>query len=155
MRNGEPVLLDSAHLTRHGVIVGMTGSRKTGLGVVLIEETRLAGPPALTIDPKGELTNLLLNFPGLSADEFEFTPWVEGDDPAATAKQGSDGPADWGIEPARIAALRDAAEFTIYTPGSTAGVPLDIVREDVRRRALAFLRADFRHAGTPKPGDDP
>jgi Helicase HerA, central domain len=124
-RNGEPVLLDSADLTTHGVIVGMTGSGKTGLGVVLIEETLLAGLPALIIDPKGDLTNLLLNFPELTADEF--APWVEGDDPAAVAKQWSEGLADWDIEPARIAALRDAAEFTIYTPGSTAGVPLDIV----------------------------
>ncbi|MGH9112054.1 MAG: helicase HerA domain-containing protein, partial [Acidimicrobiales bacterium] len=124
-RNGEPVLLDSADLTTHGVIVGMTGSGKTGLGVVLVEEALLAAIPTLLIDPKGDLTNLLLNFPELTADEF--APWVEGDDPAAVAKRWSEGLADWDIEPARIAALRDAAEFTIYTPGSTAGVPLNIV----------------------------
>jgi hypothetical protein len=124
-RNGEPVLLEAADLTTHGVIVGMTGSGKTGLGVVLVEEALLAGIPTLIIDPKGDLENLLLTFPELKPDDF--APWVEGDDPAEVAKQWSEGLADWGIEPGRIGQLRDAAEFTIYTPGSTSGVPLDIV----------------------------
>ena len=124
-RNGEPVLLEAADLTTHGVIVGMTGSGKTGLGVVLIEEALLAGISTLIIDPKGDLGNLLLTFPELKPDDF--APWVEGGDPAEVAKQWSEGLADWGIEPSRVAQLRDAAEFTIYTPGSTSGVPLDIV----------------------------
>jgi hypothetical protein len=124
-RNGEPVLLEAADLTTHGVIVGMTGSGKTGLGIVLIEEALLAGIPALIIDPKGDLGNLLLTFPELQPDDF--APWAEGGDPAEVAKQWSEGLADWAIEPSRIAQLRDAAEFTIYTPGSTSGVPLDIV----------------------------
>jgi hypothetical protein len=124
-RNGDPVFLEAADLTTHGVIVGMTGSGKTGLGVVLIEEALLAGVPTLIIDPKGDLGNLLLAFPQLKPDDF--APWVEGGDPAEVAKQWSEGLADWGIEPSRVAQLRDAAEFTIYTPGSTAGVPLDIV----------------------------
>jgi len=124
-RNGEPVLFKAADLTTHGVIVGMTGSGKTGLGVVLIEEALLAGIPTLIVDPKGDLGNLLLTFPELRPDDF--APWVEGGDPADVAKQWTDGLADWGIEPSRIARLRDAAEFTIYTPGSTSGVPLDIV----------------------------
>ena len=124
-RNGEPVLLEAADLTTHGVIVGMTGSGKTGLGVVLIEEALLAGISTLIIDPKGDLGNLLLTFPELKPDDF--APWVEGGDPAEVATQWSEGLADWGIEPSRVAQLRDAAEFTIYTPGSTSGVPLDIV----------------------------
>src|SRR5262245_20450962 len=124
-RNGEPVLLEAADLTTHGVVVGMTGSGKTGLGVVLVEEALLAGIPTLVIDPKGDLGNLLLTFPELRPDEF--APWVEGGDPAEVAKQWSDGLAASGIEPSRIAQLREAAEFTIYTPGSTSGVPLDIV----------------------------
>jgi Helicase HerA, central domain len=124
-RNGEPVLLEAADLTTHGVIVGMTGSGKTGLGVVLIEEALLAGIPTLVIDPKGDLGNLLLTFPELKPDDF--APWVEAGDPAEVAKQWSEGLAAWGIEPSRIARLRDAAEFTIYTPGSSSGVPLDIV----------------------------
>jgi hypothetical protein len=124
-RNGEPVVLEAADLTTHGVIVGMTGSGKTGLGVVLIEEALLAGIPALIIDPKGDLGNLLLTFPDLKPDDF--AAWVEGGDPAQVAMQWSEGLADWGIQPSRIAQLRDAAEFTIYTPGSTSGVPLNIV----------------------------
>ena len=124
-RNGDPVLLEAADLTTHGVIVGMTGSGKTGLGVVLIEEALLAGIPTLIIDPKGDLGNLLLTFPELKPNDF--APWVESGDPAEVAKQWSEGLAAWGIEPSRVARLRAGAEFTIYTPGSTSGVPLDIV----------------------------
>ena len=74
-RTGTPVLLNSADLTTHGVIVGMTGSGKTGLGIVLIEEARLAGIPVLAFDPKGDLGNLCLTFPSLDAAAFE--PWID------------------------------------------------------------------------------
>jgi Helicase HerA, central domain len=111
-RNGEPVLLEAADLTTHGVIVGMTGSGKTRLSVVLIEEVLLAGIPTLVIDPKGDLGNPLLTFPELKPEDF--APWVESGDPAEVATQWSEGLASWGIEPSRIAQLRDAAEFTIY-----------------------------------------
>jgi len=126
----------SGDFTTHGVIVGMTGSGKTGLGVVLVEEALGAGVPALLIDPKGDLTNLCLTFPNLAASDFQ--PWVnEGDATkagqsvadfaAAQAKAWTDGLATWGIAPDRIAALRQNVEFTIYTPGSNAGVALNIV----------------------------
>ena len=124
-RTGEPVLVEAADLTTHGVIVGMTGSGKTGLGVVLLEEALLAGVPTLIVDPKGDLGNLLLTFPDLSPDQF--APWVEAGDAETVATEWREGLAAWGIEPARIAALRDVAEFTIYTPGSTSGVPLNVV----------------------------
>ena len=124
-RNGEAVLLDSSDLTTHGVIVGMTGSGKTGLGVVALEEALLQGIPTLILDPKGDLGNLLLTFPELRPEDF--APWVEEGDPAEVATTWREGLDGWGIEPARIQALRDAAEFTIYTPGSTVGVPLNIV----------------------------
>ncbi len=135
-RNGKPVMLAASDFTTHGVIVGMTGSGKTGLGVVLLEEALLSGVPALIIDPKGDLTNLELTFPQLRPTDFR--PWInEGDaqragaTPDAFAEQEAskwrDGLASWGVTPERIAALRAAVDFTIYTPGSTSGVPLNLV----------------------------
>ena len=135
-RNGTPAVVATGDLTTHGVIVGMTGSGKTGLGIVLIEEALTAGVPCLLIDPKGDLTNLCLTFPNLAPADFR--PWInEGDaqkagvTPDAFAEQQAttwkDGLAGWGITPERIGALRDAVGFTVYTPGSTAGVPVNIV----------------------------
>lgn len=124
-RNGEALLLKADDLTTHGVITGMTGSGKTGLGVGLIEEALLQGIPTLILDPKGDLGNLLLTFPDLAAESF--APWVEGDDPAHVASTWRDGLASWGIDGSRLQALRDAAEMTIYTPGSTSGIPLNVV----------------------------
>jgi hypothetical protein len=135
-RNGTAAVVATGDLTTHGVIVGMTGSGKTGLGIVLIEEALTAGIPCLLIDPKGDLTNLCLTFPGLASADFR--PWInEGDaqkagvTPDAFAEQQAttwkEGLADWGITPERIGALRNAVGFTIYTPGSTAGVPVNIV----------------------------
>ena len=135
-RNGTKVVLPSGELTTHGVIVGMTGSGKTGLGIDLIEECLSNNIPTLLIDPKGDLGNLCLTFPNLSPADFQ--PWVNADDAAkvglsaadfaaAQAKSWTGGLAGWGIGADRIASLRQHAEFTIYTPGSTAGVPLNIV----------------------------
>ncbi len=125
-RTGEPALVDPADLTTHGVIVGMTGSGKTGLAVALMEEVLLSGVPVLAIDPKGDLTNLLLTFPELRPDDF--APWVpDGSDPAQVASTWRDGLADWGIGPERIAALRAKVRMGVYTPGSAAATPLDVV----------------------------
>ena len=135
-RNGTPAVVGTGDLTTHGVIVGMTGSGKTGLGVVLIEEALTAGVPCLLIDPKGDLTNLCLTFPDLTPADFR--PWINDGDaqkagltPDAFAEQQAstwkEGLAGWGITPDRIGALRDSVSFTIYTPGSTSGVPLNIV----------------------------
>jgi hypothetical protein len=139
-KTGEPgadeVVVGSSELTTHGVIVGMTGSGKTGLAVVLLEEARLAGIPTLVLDPKGDMTNLALVFPDLAAASFR--PWVSEAEATAAgmtpdeyaAKQATvwrEGLAASGIGPERLQQLRDGAAVTVYTPGSTAGVPLNVV----------------------------
>ena len=131
------VLYDASDLVTHGVIVGMTGSGKTGLGIDLIEECAIDGVPVIAIDPKGDLGNLLLTFPRLSAEDF--LPWIDRDDArrnsqtpeafaAAEAARWSKGLADWGQDGRRIEKLRDAAEFAVYTPGSSTGRPLSIMK---------------------------
>ncbi len=132
-----PLLLDSKDLVTHAVCVGMTGSGKTGLCMGLLEEAAIDGIPALIIDPKGDLSNLLLNFPGLAS--AEFAPWVNEEEARKkgltreqfaeeTASKWKQGLADWGQDGARVRRLRDAADFTIYTPGSSAGFPVSVLR---------------------------
>jgi len=124
--NDEPTLYDASNLTTHGVIVGMTGSGKTGLGMIMLEEALVSEIPTLIIDPKGDMGNLLLTFPDLAP--ADFAPWVpDGDDPAATASLWQSGLARSGVDKSRIAALRSKTEMTIYTPGSSAGVPLNVI----------------------------
>ncbi len=135
-RTGEPVMYKSDHLTTHGVIVGMTGSGKTGLGVGVLEEALSAGVPAIILDPKGDMGNLALTFPDFAGGDFE--PWVSKEDASskgidlaehaqATADLWRNGLADWGIEPRRVRELKHGAPVTIYTPGSTAGSPLNVI----------------------------
>ena len=130
------VLYDSRDLVTHAVCVGMTGSGKTGLCIGLIEEAAIDGVPAIVIDPKGDLANMLLTFPELRAADFR--PWINEDDarskrlePDAYAEQQADlwknGLEEWGESGERIRRLRDAAEFAIYTPGSTAGLPVSVL----------------------------
>jgi hypothetical protein len=134
---GPLLLYDSKDLLTHAVCVGMTGSGKTGLCIGLLEEAAIDEIPAIVIDPKGDLTNLLLTFPGLEPEDF--LPWINPDDArkknlspeqyaAQQAKLWRDGLAAWGQDGERIRRLREAAEFVIYTPGSSAGVPVSILR---------------------------
>src|SRR4051812_11308182 len=131
------VLYDSRHLVTHAVCVGMTGSGKTGLCISLIEEAAIDGIPAILIDPKGDLGNILLTFPSLAPSDFR--PWINEEDaarkgltPDEYASQQAElwkkGLEEWGEDGARISRLRDAAEFAIYTPGSGAGLPVSILR---------------------------
>ena len=135
-RTGTPTTVSSSDLTTHGVIVGMTGSGKTGLGIVLIEDALRAGIPTLLIDPKGDLTNLCLTFPDLAPADFE--PWVNEGDAAkanlsvaefarAQSQAWTNGLASWDLGPTDIAGLREQVEFTIYTPGSSSGVGVNII----------------------------
>ena len=137
VRRDAPVLYDSSDLVTHGVIAGMTGSGKTGLGIDVIEEAAIDGVPVIAIDPKGDLGNLLLTFPQLAP--ADFAPWVDSDEArragqtadafaAAEAAKWKQGLADWGQDGARIERLRAAAEFALYTPGSSSGRPLSIVK---------------------------
>lgn len=132
----EPLMYDARDLTTHAVCVGMTGSGKTGLCIGLLEEAALDGVPAIIIDPKGDIANLLLTFPELRPQDFE--PWINADDArrknlepkdfaAKTAKMWRDGLASWDQQPERIQRLKDSAEFRIYTPGSTAGSGVSIL----------------------------
>ena len=131
------ILYDSKDLVTHAVCFGMTGSGKTGLCTGLLEEAAIDGVPALVIDPKGDISNLLLTFADLSPEAFR--PWINEDDarskgisPEEYARKQSElwknGLAAWGQDPSRILRLRDAADFAIYTPGSTAGLPVSILK---------------------------
>jgi len=133
----ELLLYDAKDLTTHAVCVGMTGSGKTGLCLALLEEAAIDGIPAIVIDPKGDIGNLLLTFPELKPEDFE--PWIDpaeakrqGIEPAAlaakTAERWKTGLAEWGQQPERIARMRESADIAIYTPGSSAGLPLTVLR---------------------------
>lgn len=131
------VLYDAKDLTTHAVIIGMTGSGKTGLGIGLLEEAALDRIPVIALDPKGDLGNLLLSFPELKPDDFR--PWInereaadKGLEPAAFAQKQAElwrnGLADWGQDGERIRRLREAADLAIYTPGSSAGLEVSVLR---------------------------
>ncbi len=130
------VMYDSKDLVTHGVVLGMTGSGKTGLCLALLEEAALDGIPLIAIDPKGDIGNALLTFPNLSPEEFK--PWVNTDDARRKgisvdefATQQSDlwkkGLGDWGQSADRIKKLRETVDMAIYTPGSNAGLPVSIL----------------------------
>lgn len=132
-----PLLYKSADLCTHAVCVGMTGSGKTGLGLCVLEEAALQGLPAIIIDPKGDMGNLLLTFPELDTERFE--PWVSPEEAARKNISKKDlaeeisttwreGLQRWGQDGARIQRLRDAVDIALYTPGSTAGRPLALLK---------------------------
>ena len=141
-----PINYDARDLTTHAVCLGMTGSGKTGLCIGLLEEAALDKVPALIIDPKGDMTNLMLQFPKLQPEDFK--PWINQDDARRKGKtldeysqdtanlwrNGLDG---WGIDGSRIKSLQDSADFVIFTPGSNSGIPISILS------SLAAPNLDF------------
>ena len=133
----DPVMYDSKDLVTHAVCVGMTGSGKTGLCIDLLEEAAIDGVPALVIDPKGDIGNLLLQFPELRPEDFR--PWIHADDAAregvsadqfaaAQAELWRKGLESWGQSGERIRLLQSSAEVAIYTPGSNAGIPISLLK---------------------------
>jgi hypothetical protein len=133
---GDLLLYDSKDLVTHGVVLGMTGSGKTGLCLSILEEAAMDGIPAIAIDPKGDIPNLMLTFPNLAPADFR--PWINEDDArraavtpddfaAQQAELWKNGLAKWGEDGARIAALKAATQVDIFTPGSTAGIPISLL----------------------------
>jgi hypothetical protein len=131
------LMYDAKDLCTHAMCVGMTGSGKTGLCLALLEEAAIDGIPAICIDPKGDLANLMLTFPDMTPDDFR--PWLESeeasrkgmslDDFAADrAKVWKEGLASWGQTPERVKKFRDSVDINIYTPGSSIGLPLTVLK---------------------------
>jgi hypothetical protein len=145
------ILYASKDLVTHAVCVGMTGSGKTGLCLALLEEAAIDGIPAIIVDPKGDLGNLLLSFPRLEPDEFR--PWIDESEAqrqgltpeelaAETAQKWREGLTAWGQDAARIARFRSAVDLAIYTPGSSAGLPLTVLRSFKAPPAAVIEDAD-------------
>ena len=131
------ILYESKDLTTHAVCLGMTGSGKTGLCIVTLEEALIDGIPSIIIDPKGDMANLLLTFPDLNGKNFE--PWINVEDATKSklpveeyaieqANLWKNGLNDWNQDNTRIKRLKDSAQFVIYTPGSNSGIPISIMK---------------------------
>ncbi len=131
-----PLVYQNKDLLTHAAIIGMTGSGKTGLGISLLEEAAIDNIPSIIIDPKGDMTNLLLTFPNLEASDFE--PWIEEQEAINSGKTVQEfaqsranlwkkGLEDDFQDASRIEKLKNSADFTIYTPGSDAGVQISIL----------------------------
>jgi DNA helicase HerA-like ATPase len=151
---GAPLRLDPNDLLTHGLIVGMTGSGKTGLAIALIEEVLRQGVPVVAIDPKGDLGNLRLLFEEMTPAAFE--PWIDADaarregrtvaeEASLTAARWSKGLAEWGLGPEDVRALRASHEGVVYTPGSRSGRPLNVLQSlEAPKVPFASAEEDLR-----------
>ncbi len=133
---GDLLLYDARDLTTHGMIIGMTGSGKTGLAISLIEEALIDNIPVIAIDPKGDIPNLLLSFPELAPGDFR--PWISEQEASRkglspdefalkTSSDWKKGLAEWGMDGDRIRKMRESVDMTVYTPGSSAGRMVSIL----------------------------
>ena len=137
IKSDQYLLYDSKDLTTHAICIGMTGSGKTGLGIGILEEAAIDNIPALILDPKGDMGNLLLTFPELKPEDF--LPWLQASDAERKgitieqyaelkAQEWQDGLKAWDQDGNRIRYLKSKSEFSIYTPGSSVGNPLSIIQ---------------------------
>ncbi|MDH3468290.1 MAG: type IV secretory system conjugative DNA transfer family protein, partial [Gammaproteobacteria bacterium] len=144
-QNDDLILYDSKDLTTHAVIIGMTGSGKTGLGIGILEEAAIDKVPIIAVDPKGDLGNILLTFPQLQPSDFQ--PWVNAQEAANNGKTVEayaqdqaqlwrKGLENWGQSGERIQRLRDSVDLAMYTPGSSAGIPISVLRSFVAPPAV-------------------
>ncbi len=133
---GDRFLLDPSDLTTHGIVIGMTGSGKTGLAISLIEEALRAKVPVIVVDPKGDMGNLALAFDRLAPEQFE--PWVDRDEAARDGKTPADfaaaasatwrkGLSEWGLAEADVASYAASRSVRIFTPGATSGIPINLI----------------------------
>ncbi|MGB7343728.1 MAG: ATP-binding protein [Pirellulaceae bacterium] len=133
----ELLMYDAKDLCTHAMCVGMTGSGKTGLCLSLLEEAAIDGIPAICVDPKGDLANLLLAFPDMEPEDFK--PWLEEDEArrkgmslddlaSKTATTWKDGLASWGQTPERVRKFKESVDVAVYTPGSNVGLPLTVLK---------------------------
>ena len=127
-------LLKNKNFTTHATIIGMTGSGKTGLGIGIIEEAVMDNIPSIVIDPKGDMGNLLLADPEFSPSAFE--PWIADEAKnknqnvaeyaAKTAAMWKSGIESHHQDSSRVAKFA-AMQKTIYTPGSSAGISINVL----------------------------
>ena len=138
LENSEPFLYKNKDLTTHALIIGMTGSGKTGLGITLLEEAAIDNIPSIIIDPKGDLTNLALTFPQMRAEDFEpYIDEAEAQNKGLSVREFAEQTANtWreGIEGsyqdlARVELLKNSADFRIYTPKSSAGLGISLLSD--------------------------
>ncbi len=135
---GPALLLPAKHLVTHAAVLGMTGSGKTGLVTVLVEEALRAGIPTLVIDIKGDLPNLLLTFP--SSRPEAFRPWLERDGEelseerlGALLEERRAALARASLTNEHIEDFVNETALRVVTPGSSAGEPLHVLSSLERR----------------------
>jgi DNA helicase HerA-like ATPase len=139
---GNALRIPAHHLVRHSVVLGMTGSGKTGFVTVLVEEALRAGIPTIIIDVKGDLPNLLLTYP--SFDPALLRPWVEGStdngpssgitqSAAQRSEERQKALSAVAIGEPELQRFSDGISVRVITPGASAGESLHVLSALERR----------------------